>query len=350
MSKDKLKFLHICVPEDSNKFLPPFIEFIRNNFVFLEHIFCFIDAQSISANQKHEDKNVIYVKAKDFPRFFVLLCKAEKIFIHGLFSKKLLLTLFLFPWFLKKCYWVIWSADLYYYVERKKSWKSDIHEFVRRFVIKRMGHVISLMPGDFQLAKEWYQSKAKYHECFIYPHAIYKELNVLEQRRETINIQVGNSACVFNEHDEIFKTLTLFKDKNIKIYCPLSYGDKKNAEEVAKRGKELFGDKFIPLLDFLPFDEYLKILVKIDIAIFNHNRHQAMGNIVVLLGLGKKVYIRNNITTWRYFEEKRIKVYNIKDFNLDLIDSRTAKINKEKIKGFFSEGNLINEWHEIFKS
>ena len=42
----------------------------------------------------------------------------------------------------------------------------------------------------------------------------------------------------------------------------------------------------------LPLSDYLKILGKIDIAIFNHERQQAVGNITSLLGLGKKVYIK----------------------------------------------------------
>lgn len=38
----------------------------------------------------------------------------------------------------------------------------------------------------------------------------------------------------------------------------------------------------------MPFEEYLGLLAKIDIAILNHKRQQAMGNITTLLGLGKK--------------------------------------------------------------
>jgi len=34
----------------------------------------------------------------------------------------------------------------------------------------------------------------------------------------------------------------------------------------------------------MPLDEYLNLLAKIDIAIFNHKRKQAMGNITTLLG------------------------------------------------------------------
>ena len=45
-----------------------------------------------------------------------------------------------------------------------------------------------------------------------------------------------------------------------------------------------FWRKFKPLVDFMPFDEYLNLLAKVDIAIFNHKRQQAMGNTTILLG------------------------------------------------------------------
>jgi len=46
----------------------------------------------------------------------------------------------------------------------------------------------------------------------------------------------------------------------------------------------IFREKFKPLVDFIPFDEYLNLLAKVDIAIFNHKRQQTMGNITTLLG------------------------------------------------------------------
>ncbi|WP_181881452.1 hypothetical protein [Helicobacter sp. MIT 99-5507] len=42
----------------------------------------------------------------------------------------------------------------------------------------------------------------------------------------------------------------------------------------------------------MQFDEYIAFLNNIDIAIFKQNRQQAMGNIFVLLALGKKSIFR----------------------------------------------------------
>ncbi|WP_083234102.1 TDP-N-acetylfucosamine:lipid II N-acetylfucosaminyltransferase [Candidatus Marithrix sp. Canyon 246] len=75
------------------------------------------------------------------------------------------------------------------------------------------------------------------------------------------------------------------------MFVPLSYGDPKGVyiKEVISTGTKIFGDKFIPMTEFMDFDKYLNFLGSINITIFNHNRQQAMGNTITLLGFGKKV-------------------------------------------------------------
>lgn len=54
-------------------------------------------------------------------------------------------------------------------------------------------------------------------------------------------------------------------------------------------GINLFGDNFILLTEFLSPEEYAKILANVDVAIFAHRRQQALGNILALIYIGKKV-------------------------------------------------------------
>ena len=37
-----------------------------------------------------------------------------------------------------------------------------------------------------------------------------------------------------------------------------------------KLGKELFGEKFFPIFDFMPFENFMKLLGQIDLALFAH--------------------------------------------------------------------------------
>lgn len=181
----------------------------------------------------------------------------------------------------------------------------------------------------------------------MYPSNLYKEydFSYLNKDHNKIYIQIGNSADPSNNHLEVFEKLKKYKDTSIEIICPLSYGDVGHRDKIIKEGNRIFGEKFIPIITLMPFDEYLGLLAKIDIAIFNHKRQQAMGNITTLLGLGEKVYIRYDITSWDFCKDHGLKVFSSNAGFSDLLQEMT-KI--EKVKKHFSENKLKDDWKMIF--
>ena len=96
---------------------------------------------------------------------------------------------------------------------------------------------------------------------------------------------------------EILKKLDL---KNNNIVTPLSYGNKEYANQIEEIGKQEIGKRFMPLTEFLPLNEYQKILQSCGIVIMNHYRQQAVGNVLNALYLGAKVYLSNNNTLYHY--------------------------------------------------
>ncbi|MDM7858843.1 TDP-N-acetylfucosamine:lipid II N-acetylfucosaminyltransferase [Thiopseudomonas acetoxidans] len=284
-----MKILHVGIYD---KLLPPFIELIKKSFDFNQHVFLL----HLGMGNIPHDQNVKVYERKIIERlkfYFVALLKmhrSDKLILHGLFDIKLIFVLFFTPWLLRKCYWAIWGGDLY----------------------------------------------------------VYKSYEVPAKQGETKNILVGNSADPSNNHLKALEKLLPFKEQDIAIYCPLSYGNHEHAQKVIKQGKEWFGDKFKPLTKFMPFDEYLKLLGTIDIAIFNHKRQQAMGNTITLLGLGKTVYMRSDTTQWQFFQNKQITVGDAEEIkDLSVLD---VSGNRDKIKQHFSKENFISQLESIFES
>lgn len=363
-----MKYLHIVGSE--KKFVLPFVDYISKNFIEEEHMFLILNSNSEDANSFTNYKNIKILKPYDsnnnFIRKLLLLIKvpfaliallhyfskSKKVFLHGLFDKKVIIFLFLFQNFLKKTNWLIWGGgDL------------DIpSQFVQDTLWNRMtkrvkggfGGYTTYLEGDYKIAQELYDAKGVHHECFMYESNIYRDFKLTKKNNSTINIQLGNSADVANNHIEILEKLFKFKEANIKIYCILSYGEKPWApgwkEKVIIKGKELFEEKFIPLTDFMAFDEYLEFLSEIDIAIFAHKRQQAMGNTITLLGLGKKVYMRNDITPWQLFKEIDVKVFDVANIEIDLIDDTVKTKNQLKIKEYFSKDNYLKQLQNLFES
>ena len=334
--------------------MPSFIQLVSDNFISDEHEFLLTDGMAVDHLKAQKNiylaENTFAGKIKYYLSVMLKANQADKIILHGLFNMKIVSILFFMPWLLKKSYWIMWGGDLYLYKLGLRNWKWRVEEFFRRPVIKNMGSLVTYIEGDVELARQWYGAKGQYHECIMYLSNVYKELDIPANTSQVTNIQIGNSADPSNNHIEGLEKLLPYKDDDICIYVPLSYGDQKHAKKVIAQGKKWFGDKFIPLTDFMPFEEYLKFLGSIDIAIFNHKRQQAMGNTITLLGLGKKVYMRSDVAQWEFFQNLGIKVRDIAKLQMTLFEStdKTDLKNKVKIKNYFSEINLIRQLKCLF--
>lgn len=342
------KILHVA---SCDKFIPPYVKFINEHFNCDEHEFLIKNGMSDSELEQSDNVclagRATFSKLKYHYNLIIKMHRADKVILHSLIDIKLVQILFCTPWLLKKCYWMIWGADLYAYKLVSNTRKGKVNEFLRQRVISNLGHLVTYLDGDVALARKWYGAKGNYHECLMYTSNLYKEHQLSENTKATVNIQLGNSADPSNNHIEALEKLLPFKNENICIFVPLSYGQQEYALQVITQGKEWFGDKFKPLTEFMPFEEYLSFLGSIDIAIFNHKRQQAMGNTITLLGLGKTVYIRSDTTQWQFFEKKGIKVGDITKFaNLEC----GKKVeNIEAIKNYFSLENYLNQLRKLFE-
>lgn len=351
-----MKIVHII---NNDKFIKPFIDFIEKNFDKNEHLFVFMYGADekvfpipkadniLNINNQYTGKKNIFKLSKILNPLFE---DADKIILHSLFSAQLIFYLYLHQKYLKKSYWVLWGGDLYTNITTKQTLRNAFHRYRKSRVIKQLGGIITyIREGDFEVVKKCYGTHAECYESFFYPSNLYKSYEINPKRDTTINILIGNSSDPTNNHIEVFEKLKKYQNENIKIIVPLSYGNQENAKKVISIGNQIFEDKFEPLTEFMPFEKYLELLGKIDIAIFNHKRQQAMGNITTLLGLGKKVYLRHGETPWKMFNKLQIKVYDTTlDISILPIDEDVREENQNRVKAYFTEENLAKHWTQIF--
>jgi dTDP-N-acetylfucosamine:lipid II N-acetylfucosaminyltransferase len=278
--------------------------------------------------------------------------KAKKIILHGLFDPRLILLLAFQPWLIKKTCWAIWGGDLYSYRKKNINWSNWLKEnFFKYMLARKIPLITTTVPGDFQLAQYYYKTSAEYISNLMYPShlARFNEVNNANKGKEVV-IQIGNSADPENNHLEIIDKLEKFKNDNIKVYAPLSYGDKKYGDAISRYGKIKFGEKFVPMREILKFEEYNNYLSKIDIVIFNHKRQQAMGNTIGLLSYGKKVYLRKDITPWKFFKDMKLSIFDsTAELSMELLDEKTKDDNVKICREEFCEMKLFEAWDIIFK-
>ncbi len=348
------RYLHII---HNDKFIVPFIDFVAENFNNDEHLYVYFFDDNVVKYEIPEKENVLNICNRYLGKrnFFALgsiltplMKKAERIYLHGLFSDDLINYLFWHKRFLSKCYWLMWGGDLYGCMERSYSIRNFYSLYCRRSVIRKIAFFVTYVYGEFELAVKKCNFNGEYLECFLYPNNFFDKDDFAVEKHKGVNILVGNSADPSNNHFEIFDRLLEFRDSDMQIYVPLSYSSRKHAKEVEKRGYELFGDKFRPLMEYMPKEEYMRLLDSIDVAVFAHRRQQAMGNIISLLGMGKKVYMRSDITPWFFFEKIGIKVYDFQDFNLEPIENHVLVENRRRVANYFSKANYIEQLKRLF--
>lgn len=285
-------YLHVMPKE---KFTYGFIEFTFATFPEVNIKFVVYgddDAQGYELYVDHRVVSVPSAKAVFEDEVSLRLLRDSNVVILNWVNMSLLPSM----WhYLPKTHLLFWGGDYSPYVDT--GWKGLPHFLKRRLLqacIGRSRGMIGLTPGDLRKIETISNPDSSRHVCELgYLASRYDADIVLIDRRAPfpVNILLGNSATPTNRHKSALDALSRFAEEDIKIYAPLSYGDDAYREEVIRYGHELFGDKFVPVTEFMERAEYISFLSKISIGVFNYDRQQGLGNIHLLMRLGAKVFL-----------------------------------------------------------
>lgn len=164
------------------------------------------------------------------------------------------------------------------------------------------------------------------------------------------HIMIGNSSSLTNNHLEVFRKLESLGVKN-DIVVPLSYGDKKLAKILVKKGEKMFGKQFKPIIDFMPLDNYTKLMQSCGVVIMNHYRQQAVGNIITAVYLGAKVYLDERNTIYKYLKRLGCLVYNMSDLKditeLTRLSQKDISNNRIKLVSDINAKNIIDSLRKL---
>lgn len=314
MKRDNRRIILHILPKE--KFTKAYIDFMTHRFKYMQHKFVVVcdSDYSIDGVTTRDDVSIINIKegVDDATTESALL--ADKIIISGIFGG---VEAGVLRWFgykqLKKTYLQFWGGDFYSYRETKILTKKWVRKKRLHFCIKKSAGIITLVPGDYDELSKIFPNKTPHYVASMPDGSVrkIKEFDFVGGSADKKAILLGNSATPENCHMDALEAMRHLKDEDIKIICPLSYGDREYAKEVAEFGREFFGDKFCPILDFMEIDKYSKLISSCAVGIFNNNRQQAMGNINMMLEMGRKVYLRPGTSMWKCFRSFGIKIYAV---------------------------------------
>ena len=125
-------------------------------------------------------------------------------------------------------------------------------------------------------------------------------------------ILVGNSAAHTSNHREALRLLANASTSQMAI-IPLSYGSPENRDDLLTMGRALLGDRFVPLVNFIPIDQYNKYLRSCGYVLMNHVRQQAVGNIVTMMYLGARIFLREECETYRFLKAEGAYINSVQE-------------------------------------
>ncbi|MFV0590525.1 MAG: TDP-N-acetylfucosamine:lipid II N-acetylfucosaminyltransferase [Draconibacterium sp.] len=215
-----------------------------------------------------------------------------------------------------------------------KSWllKLKLIDNIENY-FKYIDYLSPVIKEDFDLLKRNYPNSTFKYLPFNYNLNAGLYSNMDQPINSGKNILVGNSASPVNNHLDTFQLLRSIQlDPDQKIIVPLSYGgDQKYIKTIIKQGRKYFGDHFLPITEFMPKEEYYKLLYSVGFGFFNSLRQHAMGNINLLIFLGAKVFLDKKNPAHSFYHKLKVNFRTINSDVSYLTIELSTNLKKEQI-------------------
>lgn len=360
---NKYNFTHLFLNNSAgyNKETQLFIEKLRFKYKQLFVYRYLENAPKTNRNNVIVDKEICSInKVKEYLKI------SDFVFLHALnYSRKEILKLN--DEECKKIIWCVWGHDLYevdihhnnLYLILRKIYRILKHrEYEKKQVaakISKFRAIVIGFEGDRYTIRNLYGNDVPIYKAG-YPGGFYSEdlkrWCKLPVKHKKLRILLGHSAYHFLQHKYYLSKFVKYKE-NLEFYIPLSYGNKKYAEEVQQLAEKNYSKENLKIFkDILNFEDYFKMLCDIDIAIFDYKHQAAVGNIMLLLYLQKHVFLNPNGILYRGFKTAGIDVFSTLDLEKadfsKLTNSLIDEHNKQYVERAISYSSFVKNWSLLF--
>lgn len=257
-----------------------------------------------------------------------------------------------------KVFWFSWGYDIYNFPlsrpfvrlslygdktsrilpQKRFSLKSIIKELIgfrkketniQYKALNRIDYYSGVLEYEYELLKSNSEFRAK-PVSYQYSNLSILFAEVDEKVYDGNNILIGNSGNQCNNHVDIIQYLQNVEIKRRKIYMPLSYaGVPEYISKVKSFYEKSFGGSFAPLDTFIPYNEYLNLISSCSVAIFAHERQQAIGNINMALQNGCKVFLSETNKVYGFYKSLGIVLFSLQS-DLSQVELDTP-LTKEQV-------------------
>ena len=264
----------------------------------------------------------------------------------------------------QKIIWRTWGNDLYKTISYSPSLKLKLRHIAERFLWTIKGRKIvnqfkfigiSSSECDLLILKRMHIS-TKSH-VLPYP-VISNNLTPLQPDNhinKKIRVMIGHSSNSSLHHIKWIKCFSRFPDQ-FSLFVPLAYGRENYKNKVVNYLNSISQIEYVLLENKTSIDEYTQMLNNVDIAVFDCKNQMALGNIIILLGLGKTVYLNKQSVVLKTLLNKNISVGSTNELRGCNFEKIKEKIAEDKTNGIeysrkiYNNDFVLEQWESLFEN
>lgn len=256
----------------------------------------------------------------------------------------------------RKTVYLFWGGDLEAAVSLERR---SPRRLCRAYLFNHARGFITLIPEDRVKAETLSAKHGAWHLGMIVglTKAALSSTDELsfDKSASPVRVLVGNSATASNNHREVFQMLSAYRNEDLEVLVPLSYGDDNYREEVLALGNELLGRAFHPILGYMDKGAYKELLSSVSVGVFNFRRQQGLGNIRILMRSGAKIYVPKAGSLWSYYSNNGEAVFATEDIASLSFRDFTAYSEEAAARNFKAKdpvalyNEACNLWAKIYK-
>ena len=230
------------------------------------------------------------------------------------------------------------------------------HLFVERYrkeVLHRTDYFQPVLTDEWNMMQERYKDFHARLFLVPYSHPTLRSSQPPLGEKETLKpVMLGNSGLFGGNLPDVIEKLDHAGIQNREFIVPLSYGQSQQYMDKAKQRLKASSLNYRILDQFLPLEEYQKIMVSCRFMVNGILRQGAVGNISFALQNGVKVFLWRDSMLYQYYQKIGVKVFAIDDINSHSFDEPLSeedslhnldlmKKNHEYMKNVYNQ--VINE-------
>ena len=209
---------------------------------------------------------------------------------------------------------------------------------------QRVDYCLTAEQEEYEYAKAFLQNNMEFiwYTCYDIDAMLGK---LKEVSCNGNNVIVGNSATGDCNYFDVIPRLRRTLKPEQKVILPLSYGAPWISKVVPKYAKLFLGKASQPLLDFMPREEYNKLLQSCSVMIMCQYVPQAQGNILTGLWLGMRVYMSEKSIAFKFFKRLGFKVFSFesefKKYGLTSLPQEDVAVNRKLMIEWYSKEHVM---------